>query len=255
MIGSEVDAQFGEVGQMTDQAAASPSAALRQRGPGTATRALAEADRSWLFSGADDLFRNLYTRGGIGAAPEIIAVCSALAGEGKTTVALGLAATLAQDFPSRRIVLVETDFQRPVLAEDFQVEATPGLVEHVLDDEPLEFALRETFLENLHLMPVGGPLTRGGRVLRSTRLATALETLRQNYDVVLLDLPAVVVNSDAVVLADLADGILVVVRAGATPIPVVTKALAQLDEAKVRGVVLNASDSAVPGWLRRLCGF
>jgi Mrp family chromosome partitioning ATPase len=78
--------------------------------------------------------------------------------------------------------------------------------------------------------------------------------MRQSYDLVVLDLPAILVNSDAVLLTDLADGIICVVRAGVTPTNLVSKALAQLDNEKLRGVVLNGASSSVPAWLRRMCG-
>src|SRR5919109_814355 len=130
-----------------------------------------EQQRDWLFTGADELFRNLYTRAGIGFTSEVLCVSSAIAGEGKTTVSLGLAVTVAQDYPERRVLLVETDFQRPTLATDFGVEATPGLIDCIVGDEPLELALRGTFLDNLHLLPVGGPAPGHGRALRSGRMA------------------------------------------------------------------------------------
>src|ERR1700716_3854373 len=105
-----------------------------------------EPPREWLFTGADELFRGLYTRAGIGFASEVLMVSSALAGEGKTTVSLGLALTVAQDYPERRVVLVETDVQHPSLANDFAVEANPGLVDCVLGAEPIESAFRPSFL-------------------------------------------------------------------------------------------------------------
>jgi Mrp family chromosome partitioning ATPase len=55
-------------------------------------------------------------------------------------------------------------------------------------------------------------------------------------------------------LSDLADGAILVVRAGVTPSATVAKAIEQIDESKLRGVVLNGSKSAIPGWLRRLGG-
>src|SRR6188508_3126789 len=70
---------------------------------------MADAPREWLFPQGDELFRGIYTRAGTGFAAEVLAVCSAVAGEGKTTVGLGLAVTIAQDFPERRVLLVETD--------------------------------------------------------------------------------------------------------------------------------------------------
>jgi capsular exopolysaccharide synthesis family protein len=213
-----------------------------------------EQQRDWLFAGADELFRNLYTRAGIGFTSEVLAVSSAIAGEGKTTVSLGLAVTVAQDYPERRICLVETDFQNPTLANDFGVESTPGLIDCILGDEPLELAFRTSFLDNLHLLPVGGPAPGPGRALRSSRMAAIVDTLRQSYDLVLIDAPSILVNSDSVMLMDIADGALLVVRSGLTPQPIVNKAIEQIDETKLRGIVLNGSHSAIPGWLRRLCG-
>jgi Mrp family chromosome partitioning ATPase len=58
-------------------------------------------------------------------------------------------------------------------------------------------------------------------------------------------------------LTDLAEGVLFVVRAGVTPVSLVNKAIAQLDDSreKLRAIVMNDVRSDLPGWLRRLCGF
>jgi Mrp family chromosome partitioning ATPase len=117
--------------------------------------------------GTEELFRGIYTRAGLGFVNEVIAIASAISGEGKTTIGLGLAVTIAQDFPDKRVVLVETDLHKPVLAADFGVDASPGLLDCVIDSEPVQNALRPTFLENMHLMPVGALLKRYGRPLRS----------------------------------------------------------------------------------------
>ncbi len=62
----------------------------------------AEASPEWIFPDGDELFRGIYTRAGTGFASDVLAVCSAIAGEGRTTVGVGLAVTIAQDFPDRR---------------------------------------------------------------------------------------------------------------------------------------------------------
>jgi|SRR5579864_5144393 len=209
----------------------------------------------WLFPGADELFRGIYTRAGMGFSSEVVAICSAIAGEGKTTVALGMAVTIAQDFPDRRVVLVETDIQRGVLAEDFDLLASPGLVDCVVSRESIQTAIQPTFLENLHIVPVGGTGPDVvGRPLRSSRMAEILEDLRQGYELVILDLPPILANSDAVLLTDLADSAICVVRSGVTPMSMVSKAVEQIESAKLRGVVLNGSQSTLPGWLLRLVG-
>src|SRR3954447_13006156 len=80
--------------------------------------------RKPIFPEAEEMFRGIYTRAGL-TAPGVIAVTSAIAGEGKTTIALGLAVMVAQDFPERRILLAEADLRAPVLAGDFDVEPSP----------------------------------------------------------------------------------------------------------------------------------
>ena len=212
-----------------------------------------EMPRAWLLPDADDLFRRIYTRAGTGVS-ETLAVCSAIAGEGKTTISLGLAVTIAQDFPERRVLVVETDLERPVLAKDFEIEPNPGLVDCLLDEQPVQLAYRATFLDNLHLVPVGGPARQSGRLLRSSRMAMAVEAMRQTHDLVILDVPAILVNSDALLLTDLADGVIFVARTGVTPTTRVSEAIEQIDKGKLRGVVLNGVQSALPGWLKRLCG-
>src|SRR5215469_2699161 len=168
---------------------------LTNGAPKLKRRGVDEPEREWLFGGADEIFRGLYTRAGIGFASEVLMISSAVAGEGKTSVSLGLAVTVAQDYPDRRVVLVETDVHRPALATDFDVEATPGLVDCLLGGHPMELAFRSTFLDNLHLIPVGDPPKKHGRALRSGRMAAFVDALRQTYDLVILDAPALLVNS------------------------------------------------------------
>jgi len=209
--------------------------------------------REWAVPGTDEIFRAIYTRAGGGGA-EVLAVSSAIGGEGRTTVALGLAETMAQDFPERRVLLVETDFQNPVLAADFDVAPNPGLIECLLEGQSVQVAYRATFVDNLDFLPAGGPTRDPRRLLASSRMASAMDSMRQTHDVIVIDAPPVLTNSDALVVTDLSDAVIFVIRAGRTPVALSQKALEQLDEDKIRGVVLNDGTSSVPGWLRRAIG-
>jgi capsular exopolysaccharide synthesis family protein len=200
-----------------------------------------------------EVFRGIYTRAGAGVS-ETLAVCSAIGEEGKSTIALGLAITIAQDFPELRVALVETDLTRPVLARDFDVEAVPGLAECLADGEAILLAHRPTSLPNLSLIPAGAGAPGAARLVRSSKMALLLDALRRQHDIIILDVPAVLVNSDALLLGDLADGIVFVVRAGVTPRDLIHKALSQLEPEKIRGIVLNGAHSAVPSRLRSLVG-
>lgn len=219
----------------------------RSESPGLA----AANSGQWLPPDADELFRGIYTRAELGA--EVLSVCSAIQGEGKTTVALGLAVTIAQDFPHQSVLLVETDMRRPVLARDLGIEETPGLADCLADGRPSGVGCHPTSLDNLAVMPAGSVAAAPGRVLRSHYFVTLLEEMRRHYTLVILDVPAILTSSDAVAVTHLTDATLFVVRAGATPSALVRKALDQLDATKLRGMVMNEAHSALPRWLQRLC--
>jgi non-specific protein-tyrosine kinase len=235
---------------VTDGSSSSPSAgSLKRVGRGGALAHPATRDLAPPVAG--EVFRGIYTRAGTGAS-EVIAITSAIDGEGKSTVSLGLAVTMAQDFPDRRVLLVETDLHTPSLAQDFAFDPSPGLINHLLDGEPLESVYRSTELGNLYVLPSGGPMASQERVLRSNMMAAAVASMRETYDFVVLDLASILVNSDALPMTDLADGVIVVVRAGVTPRSLVDKAVKLLNESKLLGVVLNGARPSTPGWLRRL---
>ncbi len=135
--------------------------------------------RKPIFPEAEELFRGIYTRAGL-TAPGVIAVTSAIAGEGKTTVALGLAVMVAQDFPERRVLLAEADLRQPILAADFDVEASPGLSEALEGIYPVGLGYRETFLPNLRLLPAGEQTDNPSRLLRSPRFPSVLAATRRS---------------------------------------------------------------------------
>jgi len=233
------------------ESVASLGTALRVRSP--AGELTLRAPEARLSAEASEYFRGIYTRARLRTSA-VLAVCSALAGEGKTTVSLGLAQTFAQDFPDRRVLVVETDVENPTLAGNLDLDPDPGLIDCLLDDRPIQTGYRATCLENLHLLPAGGSIDLPGRLLRSSRMVAAVDTMCQTHDLLILDVPAILANSDAVLLTELVDGVIFVVRAGVTPMPSVTRAIAELEPGKLRGVVLNGATSAIPNWLRRLCG-
>lgn len=207
--------------------------------------------RDWLFRGADEIFRGIYTRAG-SSLSETLAVCSAMHGEGKTSICVGLGATLAQDFPDRRVVVVETDLEHPALAVDFGLEHGPGLIDCLQDLLPVEEAYRATLMDNFFLVPAGDSEGVAGRWLRTARMAAAIDQMRENFDIVILETPPLLANSDALLLTDMVDGVIFVVRSGVTPVSALQHAIDQIDSGKLRGVVMNGVQSSVPRWIRRL---
>jgi len=207
--------------------------------------------RGWLIPGGDELFRSVYTGFQVGA-PTSFAVCSAVSGDGKTTLSLGLALTFAQDLPDRRVVVVETDLWRPVLAQDFGLEPAPGLVDALLDRVPTHEILRPTSLDNLSLVVAGSAAGSAQRLLRSSRMPQVMDELRHMHDVVIVDTPATLAHSEVSLLARMVDDVVFVVRTGVTPAHDLASALGRLQGAKIRGIVVNDARSSVPNWVRRL---
>jgi len=216
----------------------------------TPPRATPADGRGWIVPGAEELFRSLYTGFEL-AAGASIAICSAVSGEGKTTISLGLASAIAHDLADRRVVVVETDLWRPVLAADFGIDPSPGLVDCLLDRQPLSTALRTTALDNLSLLVAGGPVASPQRLLRSARMPELVATLRRTHDVVILDTPAALAHSEVGLLSRMVEEVVVVVRTGITPQADLAKALARLPDT-IRGIIVNDARSSVPTGIRQL---
>jgi tyrosine-protein kinase Etk/Wzc len=211
------------------------------------------ARRAWPIGGANELFRSLYT--GFDTGPSTsVAICSAVQGEGKTTIALGLAIAIAQDRPDRRVVVVETDLWRAVLARDFGMPASPGLVDVLLDRQPLASALRATTLDNLSLLVAGSDVASPQRLLRSSRMPEILDILRRMFDVVIVDTPAALAHSEVGLLSRMVAEVIFVVRTGVTPSRELGTALSRIQGANLRGIVVNDARSSVPRAVRRIVG-
>jgi capsular exopolysaccharide synthesis family protein len=219
--------------------------------PDLARRGVAQSARSWLVPGAEELFRSLYTSFEVTSGTSI-AVCSAVSGEGKTTISLGLALAIAQDLPDRRVVVVETDLWHPVLASDFGISVAPGLVDCLLDRQRVGTALRATALDNLSLLVAGTKVPSAQRLLRSAVMPRLVEDLRRTHDVVILDTPAALAHSEVALLGRMVEDVIFVVRTGVTPARDLEAALTRMQNANLRGVILNDAHSSVPAAIRGL---
>jgi len=184
-----------------------------------------------------------------------LAVASAREGEGRSSIARAIAVSMAEDHASQ-VLLIECDLVHPSLAKDFDLDGSgtggQGLVEVLTGTAWAEEVVRRTGLPNLWLLPAGGPHDNPSRVLRSAAFTAFLDEVRKHFAFVVLDLPAVEQSSDAAVLAQLTDGTIFVVRAGATDQRAVERSLQLLGNARLHGVVLNRRRSAVPGFVRRI---
>lgn len=171
----------------------------------------------------------------------VLMVTSAMPQEGKTTTSMNLAAAFALE--GRRVLLIDCDLHRTRLHQALRVPRDPGLAQVLRGYLPAAGAIRSTFVDGLWFLPAGRNKGGVADLLGSERMRSLLTALLEHFDVIVLDTPPVLAVADAACVAPLADGVLLVVRAGVTDRRVVGQAIRQLDSvgARVVGAVLNDS--------------
>jgi capsular exopolysaccharide synthesis family protein len=182
---------------------------------------------------------------GVDDGHRVIVVTSPSAGEGKTTTVAHLAAMLAEI--GRSVVVVSADLRRPRLHQYFDLPAAPGLVDALAGKPgPADFCglVRPTPVRGVRLVPSGAPVENPAPLFEHA--GDLLHALRPLADFVLVDAPPLLVANDAVEMARYADGVLLVARAGKTPVEAAQSSAEMLErlEIPVVGAVLVASESA-----------
>ena len=176
------------------------------------------------------------------ARPRVLAFTSASPGEGKSTVAAGLAILFAQN--KARVLLIDGDLRRPTLHQLLAVPQSPGLAGLLSAEGPVNLVARAGPVRGLDVIPAGAPQTLSAERLGSEAMKTLVQQARDRYDWVIIDSPPALGLSDAAVIATLADGIVVVCSGDRTPRQAVRHVADQLNtvRAPVLGVVLNRID-------------
>ncbi|MFH1239545.1 MAG: GNVR domain-containing protein [bacterium] len=190
--------------------------------------------------------------------PELktILVTSAGPREGKTTVVTNLGLAIAQT--GAKTLLVSSDLRRPAVAKSFGLNEEPGLNEVftkviTLDDAirdisdimlgemTMDDILKTPGMENINILPCGRIPSRPAELLGSSHIQNLIGELKKRFDIILLDSPPVLPIADAILLASLVDGIVLVYEAGKTARSALLRAKVQLESGggKIIGIVLN----------------
>ena len=174
---------------------------------------------------------------------KVIMITSTLADEGKSTVSMNLCRSLAQ--LGSRVVLLDADMRKSVLADRFTKERNlPGLSHLLSGRNGLEDVLMETDMDNFHMILAGRVPPNPAELLSSARMQKLIEICREEYDYVIVDCPPINLVVDAAIVAPLCDGIVMVVSSGNVPYRLAQGALDQLQATgcPVLGAVLNMVD-------------
>jgi len=160
-------------------------------------------------------------------------VASAEANEGKSSIAANLAITMAQT--GRRVALIDCNLHKPVLHQLFNLPHTGGLMDVLLGQATIAGILKDSAFPKLKIITSGPKLTdlahqmitpniipkgladrlsQGPELLGSPSMASVLKQLQQEFDIVILDTPALLSVSDALVLVPMTDAVILVVARG-----------------------------------------
>jgi Mrp family chromosome partitioning ATPase len=175
----------------------------------------------------------------------LLGVTSAIKGEGRSTVALGLATVQREDY-DRRVVLVEMDLETPSLAARLKLAPWPGVCEAVRGEASLEDVL-QPLASGIGVITSGASEGNAPRIVTEVQRTGFLAELAQIADVVIVDLPPLLGCTFGVAAAAVCSDLLLVLRARVTPLRRVREAVAGLPVEPT--VFLNGTRSNLPSWL------
>jgi protein-tyrosine kinase len=202
-------------------------------------------------------YRTLYTaamgrlsrEGGI-----VLGVSSPLPGEGKTTVATNIAGAMAADL-EKRVLLTSCAFTSGEPQAQGNQRTHLGLADLIADpDQDLDQLIVRTPLPNLSVLLPGTRPDNPSRLLRSQRMAQALERLRDAFDITIFDMMPMLSASDSQVLAAQMDGVLLVVGLGQSGVDAVQRSVRMLGEGRLVGVAANRAHPLLPRWMLHFLG-
>jgi len=201
------------------------------------------------FSGVAESFRKLRT---IILYPETeqpartIMVLSTDPQEGKSFVSANLGISLAHGV-GRQALLIDCDLRRPSLHALFGLKNTQGLVDYLRGSRDISSFMLPTGLDNLTLIPAGSPPDNPAELVASDRMSAMMHYLANEADdrLVVLDSPPFLAASETLILTQLVDKVVMVVRWGKPGRDNVKKVIEQIGREKIIGVVFNAFEMNV----------
>ena len=182
--------------------------------------------------------------------PRVLAVTSALSGEGKTvsTLCLGRICAMSGD----RVIVIDCDIRRRILSGSLE-GIDKGLTEVLRGEAPLKEVIRKDAKTAMHIIPVAAPQSDVADLFGSKAFDALLAKLKSHYDLIILDTPPVTAVADTRTIVTAADAVLLVVRWRDTPVKVARaarKVLASLPTPMVGAVLtqVNAKEQSQYGY-------
>lgn len=172
-------------------------------------------------------------------APQVIMVCSSGPREGKTITSANIAVTMAQT--GSKVLIMDCDMRRPRLNKLFGADRDMGMSNILVGNATLEEAIIHTQIPNIDIIASGPIPPNPSELLGSHHMQALIEEARKSYDRIIIDSPPITAVTDAVILSNFVDGVVVVIRAGVTHREIIKNGVAQLKSvnAHILGGILN----------------
>ncbi len=169
----------------------------------------------------------------------VILVTSANPSEGKSTTSANLAISFAE--LGIRTLLIDCDMRKPKIGRLFKMKNVAGLSDVLFNKQDDTTSFFRVNNSELYIMTAGTIPPNPSELLASNRMKYLIESLREKFEYIILDMPPVNVVTDAVVASSLADGILLVVRSNVSERSSVLRTMAQLERTntKILGAVMT----------------
>lgn len=184
---------------------------------------------------------SLLFKRGDGAA-QVLMVTSPHPGDGKSTTISNLAVSFAQT--GKKVLLIDADMRRPTINSIFGIDSSPGLSDAIISVQEAHLSLHKSEVSNLWIMPHGVRTSEPAELLQSHKFLTLLDQCRKRFDFVLIDAPPVLAVADPVIIAPLADSVLMALKIrknGRRSVERAAQVLRDVDVTPV-GLVVNSTD-------------
>jgi polysaccharide biosynthesis transport protein len=207
---------------------------------------LENLDSAGAISEAVDALRTVLLRDNE-KAPRLLLVTSAISGEGKTTLAALLAASLARAW--RKTLLLDADLRKPAAHSLFRTQLEPGMSEILRGEAELAEVVQPTELSRLWMIPAGHWDRHAIQALAQDGVGRFFDSLKEQFDFIVIDACPILPVADALLLSMRVEAVLLAVRSGGSRLPVVQAAQQRLTalDAPLCGAVLMGPDRDVDG--------
>jgi protein-tyrosine kinase len=199
--------------------------------------------------------RSYIIKPGMENTPKTILITSAMAGEGKSLIAINFAISIAAELHSYAL-LVDCDLRNPTISRWFGFDEANGLSNYLAGQAELPDILVKTPVDKLSIIPGGALQENPAELIGSNKMKSLVADLKTRYAdrYIILDSSPLLATTEPSVLNEMVDGIMIVIKAGVTPRESVQQAIKLLDKKKIIGVVLNDLEFKTEALIRRYFG-